>query len=297
MRIACSGITWNYFARGHGLLAPSLDDVLGEIAQLGYVGSPASVTKPVKETLECFQRHGLTPAPGYFSAAFWDAAQQKDILAEAKQAARASADLGCSELFVAANGFRWVTPGGETRQQRAARVRPEDGLDDAGMRQFAETLNAVGEITLGQGISSCFHNHVGSLIETREEIDRLFALLDPNLVFHGPDLGHLAWAGADPVAYLRDYGQAVRSLHIKDYQAAVRAEGIAAGWDYSGFSEHGIWTEIGQGDIDWPAAFALLQAQAYGGWVIVETDDTQRVSAFESALISRDGLQRLGVWE
>jgi len=297
MRIACSGITWNYFARDHGLPAPSLDDILAEIAQLGYVGSPASVTQPVQETLACFGRHGLTPAPGYFSAAFWDAAQQEAILADAERAARASAALGCSELFVAANGFSWVTPGGETRQQRAGRVRSEDGLDDAGMRQFAETLNAVGEITLGHGVSSCFHNHVGSLIETREEIDHLFALVDPNLIFHGPDLGHLAWAGADPVAYLRAYGQAVRSLHIKDYRETVRAEGIASGWDYSGFSEHGIWTEIGQGDIEWGATFALLQAQGYDGWVIVETDDTQRVSAFESALISRDGLQRLGVWE
>ena len=63
------------------------------------------------------------------------------------------------------------------------------------------------------------------MIETREEIDRLLSLLDPALIFLGPDTGHLAWAGADPVAFCRDYAARIKTIHVKDVDARVRDRG------------------------------------------------------------------------
>ncbi len=56
---------------------------------------------------------------------------------------------------------------------------------------------------------------MGSVIETRAEIDRLFELLDPNLIFMGPDTGHLAWGGVD-VAPFAAHAGAIKTMHIKD---------------------------------------------------------------------------------
>ena len=133
------------------------------------------------------------------------------------------------------------------------------------------------------------------MIETRAEVDRLLALTDPTLVFLGPDTGHLAWAGADPVAFCRDYDTRIKTLHLKDIDAGVRDRGRDAGWDYGAFEQHGVFVELGEGCVDFPAIFAILRGVGFSGLLIAETDVTQKPTALESAAVSRAYLRRLGV--
>jgi inosose dehydratase len=286
--IGCGQLTWKNVPE---------DQVLAEIAQTGYDGAPASPKedRTTQEVIADFTQHGLKPAPGYLSGDFWEAAQQEPILERARTYARFMREAGCTELYVAANGGNWVTSRGLTRRQTAGHVRAEDSLSEQQYRQFAATLNQVGEILLAEGVRACFHNHVGTPIETRDEIDRLFALVDPALVFLGPDTGHLAWGGADVVAFCRDYADRILTMHIKDIDPDVLAQGQQAEWDYKTFSDRGIFTELGRGFVDFPAVFDILDSAGFQGWLIVETDVTQQPSARESAQISRDYLRDLGL--
>lgn len=287
--IGCGQITW----RG----VPE-EQVLAEIAQAGYVGAPAAPKEgqPAAAVIATFTKHGLKPAPGYLGADYWDKGQEATILQRARDYAAFAKAAGCTELYVAAGGFTsYVTKRGLNRSQIAGHVKPEDAMTDAEFAQFAKALNGVGEITLAQGVKSCFHNHVGSTIETREEIDRLWSLIDPNLVFMGPDTGHLAWGGADVVQFCRDYASSIKTMHIKDVNKQVMDEGVAAEWDYRTFSDKGIWTELGQGFVDFPTVFQILKDAGFSGWLIVETDVTQLPTAFESAIMSRDYLRTLGL--
>ncbi len=288
--IGCGQITWRNVAE---------EQTLAEIAQAGYAGAPA-VSKggrSPQETTDLYARFGLKPAPGYFAADFWRTEQEGEILDNARAFARYTRALELTEMYVATGGFTtYVTRRGLTRAQVSGHVRPEDGMNDAEWRQFTHTLTRVGEITLEEGVASCFHNHVGSVIETREEMDRLLAGVDRAAVFLGPDTGHLAWAGADPVAFCRDYAASIKTIHLKDVNQAVLNQGAPAGWDYRTFSEHGIWSELGTGFVDFPAIFASLEGVGFSGWLIVETDVTQLPSALESAIISRNYLrEKLGV--
>lgn len=287
--IGCGQITW------HGMTE---EQVLAEIAQAGYVGAPAapSKEKTAAEVIALYASYGLKPAPGYLGADYWDQSQEGNILQRARDYAAFAKAAGCTELYVAAGGFnRYVTKRGLTRSQIAGHVKPEDAMTDAEFAQFAKTLNLVGEITLDQGVKSCFHNHVGSTIETREEIDRLWELVDPTLVFMGPDTGHLAWAGADVVQFCRDYADSIKTMHIKDVNKQVMDEGVPAEWDYRTFSDKGIWTELGQGCVDFPVVFQILQTAGFRGWIIVETDVTQLPTPLESAIVSRNYLRTLGL--
>jgi inosose dehydratase len=280
-RVACGQITWRRDAFSQA-------EILGQIAEAGYDGAPAGARTPdqVEEVRSLFEAAGLQPAPGYLGAAFWDPEQADAIVSQASEAASAAQALGLTELYVAAN----LTP---ERRAVSGKVRPEDALDDAGYAVMAETLNRVGEATLQHGVRASFHNHVGSFIETRREIDDLFSRVDRSLVFHGPDIGHLAWAGDDVLAYVRDYYDDITTMHVKDIDPKVLAEGVAQGWDYSGFSDHGIFTELGQGFVDFPALVDLLRTNGFTGWIVVETDVTQLPTALESATISRDYLRSL----
>jgi len=286
--IGCGQLTWPREA--------SRDRVLKEIAQAGYDGAPASPSMGTpEEVLALYTRYDLKPAPGYLSGNFWKPGEQETILQRAGSQAQFMQAVGCTELYLGPGGFKgYVTPRGLTRTQIAGHARVDDMMTDAEIVQFAETVNKVGEITLKYGVRSCFHNNVGSVIETRAEIDKLFSVVDRSLVFQGPDIGHLVWAGADPVQFFRDYADDIFSVHVKDIDGDVLAEGVKQEWDYGNFSANGIFAELGEGCVDFPALFEVLQNAGYTGWVIVETDVTQKVTALESAVISRNYLKSIG---
>lgn len=286
--IGCGQITWK-----------NIDEtrVLAEIALAGYHGAPASPrpNESTEQTLKRFELVSLRPAPGYLSGEFWRADQAEAIFARAEQFATFAQAVGCTELYVAASGFdRYVTARGLTRNQVSGHVHPNDSMTDEEFTQFAKTLNRVGEITQEKGVSICFHNHVGSVIETKAEIDRLWDMVDHSVVFMGPDTGHLAWGGVDVVQFCREYASSIKTMHIKDIDPNVLAEGREKNWDYRTFSEQGIFTELGGGFVDFPSVLAILEQIDFGGWLIVETDVTQQINALTSAQISRRYLHTLG---
>lgn len=288
MKVGCGGITWGTFARQHNVEFPR-EQVLSEIDQAGYEGMPVGGRdgQPAEEIVASLAQYGLVPAPGYLGASFWEVDQEEEIVARAEVAARLSQQVGCTEIYVAASPL--------TRREASGHVRPEDALPEEAYKQFARALNRAGEICLKHGVRACFHNHVGSVIETRAEIDTLFGLVDRGLVFQGPDIGHLAWAGADPIQFCRDYADSILSVHVKDINPVVLKEGVAASWDYGTFSRHGIFAELGEGFVDLPAMVDVLKGVDYQGWLIVETDVTQKATPLESAVISRNYLRSIGL--
>ena len=287
IQIGCGQITW----RGQADV-----DILADISKAGYAGAPAGPKKDKtnQEVLALWGEYGLKPAPAYLGADFWDKEQEALILEKAKDQAQFANEAGLTEIYVAAGGFGYTTPRGLTRMQTSGHVQPDDAMSDEEFKQFAKVLNQVGEITLAQGVKSCFHNHVGTVIETLDEINRLFSMVNRDLIFMGPDTGHLLWGGVDVLEFCQQYAESIKTIHIKDVNKAVLDEGVAAQWDYRTFSDKGIWTELGHGCIDFPALFSLLQSAGFDGWIIVETDVTQLSSPLESAIVSRKYLQSLG---
>ena len=287
--IGCGQITWRNLPH---------EQALSDISQAGYAGAPAgpSPKRTPEETLTLYQSYTLKPAPGYLGADLWNPAEADNILRQAEAYGKAAQYFGCTELYVAAGGYQsYTTSRGAKRWDISGHVEAQDAMTDAEYAQFAKTLNHVGEITLKYGVATCFHNHVGSVIETREEVDQLFSLVDRDVVFMGPDTGHLAWAGADVLAFCRDYADSIKTIHIKDVNEAVMVEGRKAQWDYKTFSDKGIWTELGHGYLDFPAIFKALGDAGFAGWIIVETDVTQLATPLESAIVSRDYLKTLGL--
>jgi len=292
-KIGCGQITW--FAKNVERVPEEV--MLQQISRAGYEGVPAghNAKQTPEETMAFLSKFNLKPAPTYFSAQFWDKNNENQILARAREIAAYVKQLGCTELYVAADGFdRYKTVSGMTRNQLAGHVRPEDMMPDSEFRQFASTITAMGQITLEYGVSICFHNHAGSTIETREEIDKLFSLVDRKAVFLGPDTGHLAWAGVDVVKFFRDYAGDIKTAHVKDINPAPFKEGVEKKWSYGEFTNHGLFAELGEGFVDFRECFTILQKAGFNGWIIVETDVTQKPTPEISAAVSRNYLKSIG---
>jgi len=287
MRIGCGQITWR---------TVSETEALDDIARAGYAGAPPrlGMKRSAPETLELLQRYGLEPAPCYLGAAFWREDLRDQTLAQAREAAMYVRALGCAEMYVAPAG-EYTARSGRTRRDTGGHVRPEDSLTDPEFRVYAETLDAVGHASLCQGVRGCFHPHVGTVIETEGEVQRLLEATDPEAVFLGVDTGHLAWAGVDVVDFCRRHIQRIKTLHLKDIDASVRGRGSQEAWDYPTFVDNGIFVELGEGCVDFPAILELLRASGFAGWLIVETDVTQKPSPLDSARVSRAYLRGLGL--
>lgn len=289
VRVGCCQITWGPNA--------AEDKILSDTAAAGFEGAPASGVgqRSGQETVEVYAKYGLKPAPGYLPLPFWRADLYDDMLEKARAAAKFHREAGLTEMYVSCHGDDFVTASGKTRIQTAAVAKPEDSMSDEQYKQFVRTINAVGAITAEQGVRVCYHNHVGFVVETRAEIDRLFSMVDRSLVFLGPDFGHLAWAGVDPVQFARDYADSILTAHLKDINPDVVAQGRKEGWDYQGYSDHGVFAEFGEGCVDYPAIFEILKGAGFKGWIIAETDVTQRPTALDSAMNSRKYLRSLGL--
>lgn len=294
--VGCVPITWGKWKREAPDEWPE-ERILAEVARAGYVGASAGPRgeQTPQEIAALYARHGLKPAPGYLAGSYWQPQARDDILEKAKRQAAFARGLGLEVLYVAPQGGDYVSRGGKTRRQLAGHVGPADGLTDDEYERMGEVLNEVGAATLVEGVQSCFHNHVGQVIETREECDRLLALTDPNLLFLGPDTGHLAWGGADVVAFVRDYAPRIKTMHLKDIHEPIRAQGQAEAWDYQTSTARGIFAELGEGSVDFPEVLRLLGDAGFEGWLLAETDVTQKPTALESATVSRDYLRSIGV--
>lgn len=286
--IGCGQITWRNMSE---------DDIIADIAIAGYEGVPPKLLPDAdaSDIIRRYQQHGLRPAPPYFGASFWNPDEEASILGRAGDIARFVRELGCAELYVAAGGGGFQAPSGTSRAKVAGHVTPDDAMSEAEFDQFARVLSDFGRITLEEGVHSCFHNHVGTGIETADELARLLSRVDLDTVFLGLDTGHLAWAGDDAVEICRQYADRIRTLHLKDVDEQVRQQGVEASWDYDTFTGHGIFAELGEGDVDFPAIISVLDGVGFEGWLIVETDVTQKATALESATISREYLASIGL--
>ncbi|MDE7037788.1 MAG: myo-inosose-2 dehydratase, partial [Lachnospiraceae bacterium] len=131
-------------------------------------------------------------------------------------------------------------------------------------------LNRLGRMAKEKGMVLTFHHHMGTVVQTEEEIDRFMASVDPELVFLLFDSGHLSFAGIDPEKVLRKYVDRVRHVHLKDLRKRVVEQSRNEKWSFLKGVREGTFTVPGDGDVDFAPIFKILEEADYRGWVVVE---------------------------
>ena len=142
-----------------------------------------------------------------------------------------------------------------------------------------EIANRLGEYAKKKGITVCFHPHYGTCVFSQSDIDYFAAHTNPEYVSFCFDTAHTTLAGIDPAAIIRQYGDRVAYMHLKDVDtyALSKAEGPA---------KMGTFRALGHGTVDFPAVKAALEEIGYDGVLCVELDRPE-VCNFHSAEVSR----------
>ena len=179
----------------------------------------------------------------------------------------------------------------ETSVRTSEAVAVGAAFDEGRLDRLIEVLGEAAEVLRAEGVRAGLHNHVGSWVETEHEIDRVLDALDPTLLGASFDVGHLVWAGIDPVAMLTRHADRLVDLHVKDLDLAVAEASRATPTGYDEASGRGLFREPGTGGIDLDAVLAALP-DGFPGWIIIEIDRTV-MDPFESARACRAWVERV----
>jgi inosose dehydratase len=277
--------------------APGYVQVLDEIVETGYAGTELGdwgfmPTDPKKLAAEIHNRN-LVLLGAFIPIFLKDPSAHKTGTEVALKTARLMAEVeGSLPLVILADENART----EERRKNAGRVTAEMGLSDAEWQIFAQGATDVAEAVRKEtGLRTAFHHHCAGYVETPAEIEKLMSLTDPGLLGLVFDCGHYRLGGGDPEEGLRKYGQRVWHFHFKDHQPEVTQRAAGKGWDYFQAVEHGVFCELGKGDVNFPALMNQLQEFGYDGWGVVEQDVLPGMGApKESAKRNRDYIRSLG---
>lgn len=261
------------------------DQILDEMARAGYAGTEIGSEFPRdrEQLLADLGRRGLKPASTFCAVNLRDPAQRGSEVERAEAVARFLASLGENVIIIADSGD-------ERRRSIAGRVTPEAGMDEEAWRTLAGGLEELARRCEQIGVRVAFHNHVGTYVETEEELRRLMDATDPELVGLCFDVGHMLYAGGDVMRVAESDGARIRYLHLKDVDPRVLERSRREGLGFHDALRLGIFTEFGNGMLPFNDLFAALETRGYTGWIIVEQDTTMK-TPFESATINRDYLR------
>lgn len=161
-------------------------------------------------------------------------------------------------------------------------------MDDEEWDRFCDGLSRLGRVARERGFKLCYHHHMGTVVQTAEETDRMMANTDPEAVFLCYDTGHFTFAGEDPLAMLRKYVDRVGHVHLKDMRLSVVEQARENGWSFLTAVRNGAFTVPGDGDVDFDPVFELLSKAGYRGWLLVEAEqDPAKADPLEYAIKAR----------
>jgi len=282
--------------------------MLDELKETGYKGTELGdwdymPTEPEQLHAELASR-GVVMLGAFVPVALKDADAHKAGIAESLKIARLLADVaekgGYDQIpFLALaddNGTDAV------RTKNAGRTSPQMSLTDEQWKVFASGAEDIARAVKSQtGLRTVFHHHCAGFIERPDEVARLLEMTDADLLGLVLDTGHYTYGCGknDPKVALDAFelfAQRIWYVHFKDCQPQIADSAREEGWDYFEAVRQGVFCELGQGCVDFPAVLNSLKQHDYDGWIVVEQDVLPGMgSPKESARRNREYLRAQGV--
>lgn len=167
-------------------------------------------------------------------------------------------------------------------------------MNDEEWTRLCDGLNRLGEKANEMGMTLVFHHHMGTVVQTASEVDRLMASTDPDKLSLLFDSGHLAYCGEDSAAVLARHAGRTRHVHLKDIRGQVVEKVKKEGLSFLQGVRMGTFTVPGDGDTDFAPIFDILDQSGYEGWLIVEAEqDPAIANPLEYAIKARKYIKKI----
>jgi inosose dehydratase len=213
---------------------------------------------------------------------------------DAVRTARLLREVGGPDCLIVIGDDHSTVP---ERRDHAGRIKPEQGLSGEGWEIYTAGASQVADAVKREtGLRSVIHHHGATYVETPQEVKKFLSLTDPDLVGLCFDTGHYALGGGDPAEGITRYADRIWHVHFKDFDPSVLDRADDEGWGYQQMIGQGVFSELGQGNVDFAAVLSALREIDYDGWIVVEQDVLPGMgSPKDSASRNRQYLRHIGI--
>lgn len=259
-RIAGAPITWGVDGSpGWGYLMDR-ERVLTEMSSVGIsateLGPDGYLPSSKAELDPLLQGHGLELVGGFVPAVLYRDDLLEGQLAYVDRAAATLAGAGSDVLVL---GPASHLDGYDERLY----------LDPDSWSRFIANVPRLMEIVERHGLKTALHPHWAMAVERREQVEGVLEGCDVDLCL---DTGHLYLGGTDPVDIAKLAGDRVIHVHIKDVDGAMASEVRNGTRPFRQAVIDGLFTPVGQGDVDIEGVVRHLESIGYQGWYVLEQD-------------------------
>jgi len=246
--------------------ATPLEQCLAEGREAGFQGfelgnkfpRDAAVLRPILDG------YGLSLVSGWYSAGLLERSVAEEIEAVQPHLQLLKA-MGCPVMVVAETT-------GCVHGARGTPLSQRPKLESGQWAEFGRRMAEFGDYLRDQGTPLAYHYHMGTVVETPDEIDR-FAEVTGDSVGILLDTGHLTFAGGNPLDLIAKWGRRINHVHCKDVRADVLKRVKVTDSSFLDAVIDGVFTVPGDGCVDFPAVVkALKDADYRGRWLVIEAE-------------------------
>ncbi len=182
------------------------------------------------------------------------------------------------------------------RAPTAGRVDEAEQMDKAEWTAYRDRIKESAKIGVDHGLTVGIHAHAAGFMDFEPELERLLDEVDESILKICFDTGHHSYAGFDPVAFMKRHIDRISYMHFKDINPSVKADVIENRTGFYDACGQGIFCNLGQGDVDFPAVRQVLLDNNFEGWCTVEQDCDPSVpgTPMEDARANREYLESIG---
>ena len=255
-----------------------------ELGPVGYMPEEPAI---LAEALSEFDQELIG---GVIFRAFHDPDAWDDVLDGSIRTCKALAAHGATRLVIIDS----ISP---RRAPTAGRAAEAEQMGTAEWEVFRNRIATIAKMGAEEyGLSVGIHAHAAGFIDFEPELERLLDEVDDKILGICFDTGHHSYAGFDPVIFMKKHISRINYMHFKDINPQVKANVIT---NRTGFYEacgEGIFCNLGDGDVDFPAVRQLLLDTGFNGWCTVEQDcdPSGNTSPVDDAKLNRAYLQSIG---
>ncbi|WP_417410300.1 sugar phosphate isomerase/epimerase family protein [Hoeflea sp.] len=273
---------------------PAWQTVLKQCAEAGYTGIELGPIGFMPEDpailAEALEQNGLELIGGVVFRAFHDTSQWDNVMDGAVRTCKALVAHGAQHLVLIDS----ISP---RRAPTAGRADEAEQMDKAEWSAFRDRIATVAKLGAEEyGLTVGIHAHAAGFIDFEPELERLLDEVDEKILKICFDTGHHSYAGFDPVAFMKRHIDRISYMHFKDIDPKIKAAAIASRTGFYEACGQGIFCNLGNGDVDFPAVRQILLDAGFEGWCTVEQDCDPLLDpdTLGDARANRDYLKSIG---
>ena len=255
-----------------------------ELGPIGYMPEDPNVLAPELAARDLEIIGGVVFQP------FHDPSKWDTVLDAAQRTCNALVAHGAKHLVLIDS----ISP---RRAPTAGRASEAEQMDQTEWTKFRERIETIAKMGAQEhGLTVGIHAHAAGFMDFEPELEKLLDEVDEKVLKICFDTGHHSYAGFDPVVFMKKHIGRISYMHFKDIDPKVKADVIENRTDFYKACGQGIFCNLGQGDVDFPAVRQVLLDNGFEGWCTVEQDCDPSMpgTPLEDARANREYLQSIG---